>query len=540
MDRTKSDSAAAGSGPLNDVSAVDAPAFGLLESMLDGYALCRMLYDDEGLPRDFVYLEVNPAFEELTGLHDVVGRAVSDVIPGVHESSPDLLDRYGRAARYGEHQTFESYLPTLRRWFAVSVYSPRPDHFVSVFENITERKRTDWERESVVEFLRLLNEGRGSRDLVERVLLFVQHHSGCDAVGIRLRDGDDFPYYETRGFPPRFVAAERYLCARDTAGDLVRDAAGDPVLDCMCGNVVRGRFDPAQPFFSASGSFWSNGTSALLAATTDADRLTHTRNRCNGDGYESVLLVPLRAGGEPLGLLQLNDRQPGAFTPQDVALWERLAGYLAAALAKVHAEEGLIALTERLRGSLAATVAALAAMTELRDPYTAGHQRRVAELACAIAAELGWDESRIEPLRTAALLHDIGKIVVPAEILAKPSRLNDAEMQLIRQHARAAADAIAAIDFGSDVATMIVQHHERLDGSGYPSGLHDAEIVPEARLIAVADVVEAMTSHRPYRAALPIAATLAELTDGAGSRYDAAVCEAAIALFGEDRFTFSA
>lgn len=102
----------------------------------------------------------------------------------------------------------------------------------------------------------------GSRDLVERVISFVQHHSGCDAVGIRLRDGDDFPYYETRGFPPEFVAAERYLCARDAAGDVVRDAAGDPVLSCMCGNVVRGRFDPAQPFFRAAGSFWSNGTSA--------------------------------------------------------------------------------------------------------------------------------------------------------------------------------------------------------------------------------------------------------------------------------------
>jgi putative nucleotidyltransferase with HDIG domain len=536
---TDNESGGSDFAPSSEVTAVGSPGLNLLDSMLDGYALCRMLYDDEGAPRDFVYLEINPAFEELTGLRDVVGRPVSDVIPGIHESNPELLALYGRVARGGERQTFESYLPTLRRWFAVSVYRPSPDHFVSVFENITERKRTDRERESVVEFLRLLSEGRGMRDLVERVLAFVRSHSGCDAVGIRLRDGDDFPYYETRGFPPEFVAAERYLCARDAAGDLVRDAAGDPVVDCMCGNVVRGRFDPAQPFFTAAGSFCSNGTSAMLAATTDADRLTHTRNRCNGDGYESVLLVALRSGEEPLGLLQLNDKLPDAFTPHDVALWERLAGYLAAALAKVRAEEGLIALTERLRGSLAATVAALAAMTELRDPYTAGHQRRVAELACAIAAELGWNESRIEPLRTAALLHDIGKIVVPAEILAKPSRLNDAEMQLVQQHAGAAADAIAAIDFGSDVATMIVQHHERLDGSGYPGGLRGDEIVPEARLIGVADVVEAMSSHRPYRAALPIAATLAELADGAGSRYDAALCDVVIALFREERFTFS-
>ena len=200
------------------------------------------------------------------------------------------------------------------------------------------------------------------------------------------------------------------------------------------------------------------------------------------------------------------------------------------------AEKELAAGAVRLRQTLKATVAALGATTEMRDPYTAGHQRRVAALAAAIAAELSWDEGQIEALRTAALLHDIGKIVVPAEILSKPGLLSETEMLLIRQHAAASAETVADIDFGGDIAEMIRQHHERLDGSGYPAGLRGARILPEARILAVADTVEAMISHRPYRPALPLEAALAEIESGAGSRYDAAAVATCVRLFREQGF----
>jgi PAS domain S-box-containing protein/putative nucleotidyltransferase with HDIG domain len=200
------------------------------------------------------------------------------------------------------------------------------------------------------------------------------------------------------------------------------------------------------------------------------------------------------------------------------------------------AQKDLASSAMRLRQTLKATVAALGATTEMRDPYTAGHQRRVAALAAAIAAELSWDEGRIEALRTAALLHDIGKIVVPAEILSKPGLLGETEMLLIRQHADAGADTIADIDFEADVATMIRQHHERLNGSGYPAGLRGAQILPEARILAVADTVEAMISHRPYRASLPIAKAMAEIQGGAETRYDADAVAACVRLFREQGF----
>jgi PAS domain S-box-containing protein/putative nucleotidyltransferase with HDIG domain len=203
------------------------------------------------------------------------------------------------------------------------------------------------------------------------------------------------------------------------------------------------------------------------------------------------------------------------------------------------AEQEQASAAERLELTLAGAVAALSATTELRDPYTAGHQRRVAELACAIAGELGWDDARTELLRTASVLHDIGKIVVPAEILSKPGHLSVIEMAIISQHAAAGADIVGPIGFDPDVAEIIRQHHERLDGSGYPSGLGGDEILPGALVLSVADVVEAMISHRPYRPALPIEAAVTELEDGAGTRYQASACRAAISLLCEQGFTFA-
>ncbi|MBT0664046.1 PocR ligand-binding domain-containing protein [Geobacter pelophilus] len=209
-------------------------------------------------------------------------------------------------------------------------------------------REREQEKETAVVFLRLVNESQGSRELIRAATLFFQEYSGCEAVGIRLRDGDDYPYYETRGFTPEFVESENRLCDYDETGSAVRDDNGNPLIACMCGNVICRRFDPVKPFFTANGSFWSNSTSELLASTSEADRQSRTRNRCNGEGYESVALIPLRQGEERQGLLQLNDRRKGRFTPETIALWERLADYLAVALAKFRTEETLAAAKETL------------------------------------------------------------------------------------------------------------------------------------------------------------------------------------------------
>ncbi|HEY3323692.1 MAG TPA: PAS domain S-box protein [Planctomycetota bacterium] len=220
---------------------------------------------------------------------------------------------------------------------------------VHVARDITERKRAEREHEITVELLRVVNESRSLRELVRAAVTFFRQQSGCEAVGVRLRDGDDYPYYETHGFQPDFVLLENHLCARDCAGQICRDNNGYPMIECMCGNIICGRFDAAKPFFTAQGTFWTNCTTELLATSTDADRQTRTRNRCNGEGYESVALIALRVGEERLGLLQLNDKRKGMFSAGAIALWERLAGYLAVALAKLRAEDALRQSEERFR-----------------------------------------------------------------------------------------------------------------------------------------------------------------------------------------------
>ncbi|MCD6298893.1 MAG: GAF domain-containing protein [Deltaproteobacteria bacterium] len=210
-----------------------------------------------------------------------------------------------------------------------------------IFFNALARKRAESERETTIELLGLLNARNNLHELIRTILCFMKELSGCEAVGIRLRDGDDFPYYETSGFSDEFVEAERYLCVRDLNGQLKRDEIGNPVLKCMCGNVICGRFDPSKPFFTDHGSFVSNCTSELLASTTEEDRQSCTRNRCNGEGYESVALIPLCAGGETFGLIQFNDRRKRSFSHQFIALAEHLADNVAIALAQRKAEKTL-------------------------------------------------------------------------------------------------------------------------------------------------------------------------------------------------------
>lgn len=208
----------------------------------------------------------------------------------------------------------------------------------------------------------------------------------------------------------------------------------------------------------------------------------------------------------------------------------RLVHQLEQQLVQLHEANDL--LTQMLTG----TVHAIGKLTEARDPYTSGHQERVAAIAGAIAEKLGHDRHFCEGIRIAALLHDIGKIYVPAEILARPRRLTEVELGIVRMHPQVAYEVLTGIMFPWPVAEYVVQHHERLDGSGYPAGLSGDAILPGSRIIAVADVVEAIASHRPYKTAAGIAVALDEIDGNAGTLYDADVAAACIALFDKDGF----
>ncbi|UCB43518.1 MAG: PAS domain S-box protein [Dehalococcoidales bacterium] len=203
------------------------------------------------------------------------------------------------------------------------------------------------------------------------------------------------------------------------------------------------------------------------------------------------------------------------------------------------AEEELRQSFYKLLRTSEGTIQAMAATIESRDPYTAGHQRRVAELADAIARDIGLQEDQVEGIRMAAIVHDIGKIYIPAEILSKPIQLTDVEFNLIKMHPQAGHDILKNIDFPWSVADMVLGHHERLDGSGYPFGIHDDDISVEARILGVADVVEAISSYRPYRPAKGIDNALGEISKQSGILYDPAVVDACLRLFTKKEFRFS-
>ena len=269
--------------------------------------------------------------------------------------------------------------------------------------------------------------------------------------------------------------------------------------------------------------------------------------------FTAVLSAPMIWQGQVTGVIHvLDDVESRRFTEADLELLTLFANHAAIAVensrlyeqaqeeitACKRAEGELQRTTENLRKALGATIQAIALTVETKDAYTAGHQRRVADLARAIATEMGLSEEQIDGIRMAGVIHDIGKISVPGEILSKPGEISGIEFSLIKTHPQVGYDILKTIDFPWPVAQIVLQHHERMDGSGYPQGLSGEEIMLEARILAVTDVVEAMASHRPYRPAHSIEEALEEISQNRGVLYDPEVVDACWRLFTEKGFKF--
>jgi PAS domain S-box-containing protein/putative nucleotidyltransferase with HDIG domain len=250
---------------------------------------------------------------------------------------------------------------------------------------------------------------------------------------------------------------------------------------------------------------------------------------------ETVISLPVSAAKKDGSLMQISFSAAPMFDAKS-----RIVGTIAILYditEKMKLEAALKASLEKMHRVVDETVEALASAVETRDLYTASHQKRVASLACAIAEGMGGiEDGQMKGLNTSAILHDIGKLYVPFELLNKPGHLKDMEFALIKNHPQAGYHILENIEFPWPVAKIVQQHHERLDGSGYPAGLKGGSILLEARIIAIADVVEAMSSHRPYRPEKGIKAALQEISKGRGSLYDPKAVDVCIALF-EKGFT---
>jgi HD-GYP domain-containing protein (c-di-GMP phosphodiesterase class II) len=256
------------------------------------------------------------------------------------------------------------------------------------------------------------------------------------------------------------------------------------------------------------------------------------------NGYASCIALPLMDGKRAFGALVLFDRKVNVFDADEVGVLEEMSGDLAFGILTLRVKLAHREHAQRLQDNMLQTVEAIASIVEMRDPYTSGHQARVAELAKEIAGRMGLPEDQVQAIHLAGLIHDLGKIRIPAEILSKPGKLDEIEYSLIKMHPKAGYDILKGIDFSWPIAQMVLQHHERMDGSGYPQGLKGDEILPGARILIVADVVEAMSSHRPYRPGLGVEAALEEITQSRGIRYDPQVVDACVALFRERGHVF--
>jgi len=262
------------------------------------------------------------------------------------------------------------------------------------------------------------------------------------------------------------------------------------------------------------------------------------RERARAYGIRCIVSVPIKSMGNVIGALAVYSKIPNAFSDSEVELFENLASEIGYGLKVFKDQETLSeeiktrqAAQTQLLMALHATIEAMSKTMEWRDPYTAGHQQRVAKIATLIGKKLGLDEDRLQGLYMAGLVHDVGKVAIPSEILTKPTALTDLERKLVQEHVNSGYQILKDIPFSWPIADVVHQHHERMDGTGYPLGIKGDEILLESRILAVADTIEAMGSHRPYRPARDLDVTFKELKKMAGKGLDTEVVEVAIELF---------
>lgn len=466
----------------------------------------------------------NPAAQRIFGYaeQEVLGRNLHRMLAperyhGVHREAFAAFTGHGGGAAIGK--TLE--LDALRKDgtefpMELSISSLQVDgrwHAVGMLRDITGRKRAE--------------------ETLQRTNRALRTLSACNEALVRARDEDGL----RQGICRTLVETGGYSLAwiGEAGGDQrivpVASAGADRARGRLDGIAARGGegLSGAGP----SGAAIRSGRTQVVRDTAADPCSSPWRGMALEHGPHAALAVPLQDLGRAYGVLNVYAADAEAFDAQEIGLLEELAGDITFGLRSLRIVRERDAANAALQKVLLQTIEAVALTVEKRDPYTAGHQQRVAALAVAIAEEMGLDGQRIEGIRIGGLIHDIGKITVPAEYLARPGSLSEAEFLVIRAHPEVGHEIMKGVESPWPLSLMILQHHERLDGSGYPHGLKGDGILLEARILAVADVVEAMASHRPYRPALGLEPALAEIRAGRGVRFDARVVDACMRLFRE-------
>jgi PAS domain S-box-containing protein len=573
----------------------------LFDEMQNGFALHEIICDENGNSVDYRYLAVNPAFERMTGLKacDVVGKTVLEVLP---ETEPYWISSYGQVALTGVPITFQNYSAAVDKYFNVTAYRPAPKQFACIFADQTPQVHAQQEKEKAKEQIRQManicdvapnsilvlsltgkilyaNEyachlhGYSRDEMlsmnVANFMMVQDEKDTVEKINMVFKQGEmvlkEFVRNRHQEFIPLLIYAKKTEwdgqdAILSTGTDMTEIVKADKILKDSLAENQRILDNLQDGFFRADldGNFLMlNPRMAQMYGFDSVEEMLaiKTRNIYASQEFRANLLEKLRKDG------RVTSENGKAKRKDQTEFWVSMhLQYLQNDEGEIIGYEGLVrditqhkmledevskqqaSLIEAnrvLERRVEQSINALSRVVEMRDAYTAGHQRRVRQLACRIGAQLGFSQDALVNFSYGALLHDIGKIYIASDILNKPGKITNLEYQLLQTHAEYSYNIAKEMELPEVSLTMIHQHHERLDGSGYPNKLRGDEIILESRILAVADVVEAMTSHRPYRPALGIEAALQEIESGRGVKYDADVVDLCISLFRDKGFSFS-
>ncbi len=373
-------------------------------------------------------------------------------------------------------------------------------------------------------------------------IALIKEYLDCEAVALRLKQSDDYPFFVNSGFPDKFIKSENYLCT-----NYDNNSSEHTALACLCGNIINKSIDLNKDFFTEEGSFWSNCMTEFFISADKTSRGINPRDECIKFGYESMALIPVKVNNKNIGLLHVTDKRRDLFTLEMINSLEEL-GYIIGMAVKENQAENEVRKNEkklkenfkilRERKSVLGIIHAISLTIQVKDPYTAIHQWRVSDLAGVIAKEMKLNKDQSDSVIMSGSIHDLGKLSIPSEILSKPGKITEVEYNLIKSHSQCGYDILKSIEFPWPIAKIVLQHHERINGTGYPNSLRGDNIILEARILSVADVVEAMCFYRPYRPALGIDKALEEIKKNKGILYDPDIVDICIKIFVEKGFEF--
>lgn len=467
--------------------------------------------------RQFRILRANRAYQRLAGLpfKEILGRPYYEVFPKMATPFPGCL-----RAQEEEKECEEEIVSgdTIYRSRAFPVHDERGLFLYSLhsLEDTTELRQHEHALRRANRALRTIS--AGNQALIhatdERGLL----HDMCEVA------------VQVGGYRMAWIGY-----ARDDAGKTIEQIA-QAGFETGCPNLTPLTWDETKHEACPASRAIIAGKPEVVQDIESDPKASLWRENARKYRYASCIALPLMDGARAFGVLLLFDDKVNAFDADELKLLEEMAGDLAFGILTLRVKDAHREHELRLQQNMLQTVEAIASIVEMRDPYTSGHQGRVAELAGAISRQIGMSEEEVRVIHLAGLVHDLGKIKVPAEILSKPGKLTEIEYSMIKLHPQAGYDILKGIDFSWPIAQMVLQHHERMDGSGYPQGLKGEDILLGARILSVADVVEAMSSHRPYRPGRGIEVALDEILHARGTQFDPRVVDACVTLFREQKY----